>query len=808
MYDIFISYNSQDQAVANAAYERLTREGFRCFLATRDIHSPDWAFAVMSALEQSKGFVVIVSKNAAVSNEVMKEITLATRYSRFIFPFRTDDTQMDRAMEYHLAPFQWTMANQPPLELRLEELTARIRTAFQGLQQSGNYNESRLELQSHTVAPRAEFTGREEELQQIRCCFENGDHCVFLCGMGGMGKSELAKAYARQYRHTYETVLLVTYQQSLLQLIADDRAVPIRGFGRGGVNGGQVETTESYFARKMEILRELVTPKTLLILDNFDVEEDPLMGDVLQLGCHFLITTRTNFEELGYPCIFLEPMDPQKDLLPIMERLDRPYKAEERAQALKIMELLDRHTYAISLTASQMKAGHIKPAKMLEMLGREGLRYQTRSTFSRTSLSQKGTAYSYIRLLFDFSGLDERDIYLMQCLCCAPLDGIDIDLFMELTGVDDFDGIRRLIHLNWIQQDVENDTIRLHMLLHELLEENFPPTVSGILSYFLNLENRINNAWNHSYAENLPFKAPVLALMRYFPGLSCEHLRKWDSYSTYAWILNEFEAAEASAIKQFQLANEIYGIHEETAYFAIRLAAVYHNQNDLLRARPWYRKAKEIYEALGTVTLESVHSIFKVARNDMQLGCFREAEAGIAQARGLMQRLRDQEQDPQQKMVYQTHIFPMDMAQALICGGRGEHEKALQLAESVTRDLFSGKYPNQVGNYCIFGRAMAVLYGAADNPQKAEEWIRQALESSAQLHGEDTSYTLHCLEIYGDIFVQSGRLQEAAEPYKQALNRMEKHYPGSREDITRLAEKYEKASAGILFEIPFRYMAT
>ncbi len=808
LYDIFISYNSQDESVANAVYDRLRSEGYRCFLATHDIHTPDWASAITNALERSKAFVVIVSKNTAISNEVMKEIALATRYSRFIFPFRTDETQMDRTMEYHLAPFRWTMAINPPLEVRLDELAARIRTAFQGEQTSGNYNESRLELQSHIVTPRAEFTGRAEELQTIREHFENGEHCVFLYGMGGIGKSEVAKAYAKMYRHDYETILFATYQQSLLQLITDDRAIPIKGFARGGVNGGQVETTEHYFARKMDVLMELASPKTLLIVDNFDVEEDPLLEEVLRLSCHFLITTRTNFEDSGYPCVMLEAMDPERDLLPIMERLDRPYKPEERGTVLAIMELLDRHTYAISLTASQMKAGHIKPAKMLDMLEKEGLRYRTGSTFSRGLRTQKGTAYSYIRAMFDFSNLSETDIYLMQCLCCAPLEGIDIDLFLELTGLEEFDVLRRLITLNWVQQDPENDTVRLHMLLHELMEEERTPTVAAVLPYFLALESKIGNAWNQSQGENLPYKGPALALMRYFPELSREHLRKWDTYSTYAWIMNEFEAAEVCALKQFALARELYGIHGETSYFAIRVAAVYHNQNDLQRARPWYRKAKEISEALGVVTLESVQTIFKLARNDMQLGYFQEAEAGIGRARALMQGLHDAEPDPDRKMMYQTYIFPMIMAQALLCGGRGDHEEALAKAEEVTRELLLGKYPDQEGNFCIYGRAMAVLYGAAGKPDTAEEWIRQALETSSDFHGENTSYTVQCLEIYGDVLVQSNRLAEAAEQYKQALNRTEKYFPGSTDDIARLADKYQKSSAGEPFEIPFRYLAT
>ncbi len=56
MYDIFISYNTQDQAIADQTYARLTKEGYRCFLATRGIYSTDWAGDIMEALENSKGF--------------------------------------------------------------------------------------------------------------------------------------------------------------------------------------------------------------------------------------------------------------------------------------------------------------------------------------------------------------------------------------------------------------------------------------------------------------------------------------------------------------------------------------------------------------------------------------------------------------------------------------------------------------------------------------------------------------------------------------------------------------------------------
>ena len=64
------------------------------------------------------------------------------------------------------------------------------------------------------------FCGREKELEMLHeLLLEHGK--VFLHGIAGIGKSELAKAYAKQHRKEYTNVLYLTYTGNLMQDIAD-----------------------------------------------------------------------------------------------------------------------------------------------------------------------------------------------------------------------------------------------------------------------------------------------------------------------------------------------------------------------------------------------------------------------------------------------------------------------------------------------------------------------------------------------------------------------------------------------------------
>ena len=814
MYDIFISYNTKDQAIAEEVYKRLNEEGFRCFLATEDLNGIDWAGDIVAALEDARGFVIIISRNSVASNEVLKEVTLATRYSQYIFPFMLENVKMERKMEYHLAPFQWISAVIPPMEMRLQDLVSRVKDALQGGMTDGNVNYDRIELVGQNLSPRAEFTGREAELEQLWDILSEGNNTVFLTGMGGIGKSEIARAFAKNHRDDYKTIVMSSYQTSLLDLIADDRAIVIKGCSRGAVSAGQCESIEDYYGRKLEALRQAVGKDTLLIIDNFDVEEDENLADILDLPCDKIITSRVNYEELGYPTVFVEAMDAKTVLLPLMERMDHKYlKPEDQEMALRIIQLLDCHTYAVSLTASQMKAGHIQPRKMYELLSNEGLKYQTRSTFSRNA-GEKKTAVDYIRMLYDFTKLSEAERRILCCMACSPIEGIDTDLFMELAEVEDFEDIHKLIALNWIQEDSEANLLRIHMLVRELTKEQEEFSLAYCMPYVRMLRLKVGNScgWDNSYEYNLSLESAVLAVLRVFPKPDIAYRGEFETFASFAWVMNQFDISEKMEMWLYDSCVKEYGQYSEvTGFQATRVAAVFHNHKEIDKARPWYQKAKEIMIQSSEDNSTKVTSYFKVARSDQMLGDIEQAEKGYLEALEVCDRIiaadiqdkQTLDSDKTEAQRAKLQACMIKSALAVIYGSRGELDRGIEILKEQIDTI---PQLSATSSIMYVRMALANLYMEKGEVDKAKEMYEELLVFCRDLHGDNMD-TIMLYELLGNTMIKSGKPLEAAAYYADALNKQERYFPGDTAGIRHLEEKYEKARNGQVFEIPYQFVA-
>ncbi len=75
-------------------------------------------------------------------------------------------------------------------------------------------------MDSEVPRPCRHFLGREEELDELHAMLEENSK-VFLYGIAGIGKSELAKAYAKQYKKYYTNILYVEYAGDLHQAVTD-----------------------------------------------------------------------------------------------------------------------------------------------------------------------------------------------------------------------------------------------------------------------------------------------------------------------------------------------------------------------------------------------------------------------------------------------------------------------------------------------------------------------------------------------------------------------------------------------------------
>jgi TolB-like protein len=106
--DVFVSYASQDTGVANSLVESLEAQGLKCWIAPRDVKpGAQYADAIVRAINEAKGVVLVMSGSAVGSSHVGKEIERASSKRKPIIAFRIDAAPLNHALEYFLSESQW-----------------------------------------------------------------------------------------------------------------------------------------------------------------------------------------------------------------------------------------------------------------------------------------------------------------------------------------------------------------------------------------------------------------------------------------------------------------------------------------------------------------------------------------------------------------------------------------------------------------------------------------------------------------------------------------------------------------------------
>jgi TolB-like protein len=124
-HDVFVSYASQDAAVANSIVENLESRGLKCWIAPRDVKpGAQYADAIVRAINDAKAVVLVLSGSAVDSAHVAREVERAASKRRSIVPFRIDNAALNPELEYFLSNSQWIdvpKLGMPAALIRLKE---------------------------------------------------------------------------------------------------------------------------------------------------------------------------------------------------------------------------------------------------------------------------------------------------------------------------------------------------------------------------------------------------------------------------------------------------------------------------------------------------------------------------------------------------------------------------------------------------------------------------------------------------------------------------------------------------------------
>lgn len=313
----------------------------------------------------------------------------------------------------------------------------------------------------------AHFCGRNQELSTLHELISE-KRIIFLQGIAGIGKSELAKAYARAYRKDYTNILYLTYSGDLRQDIID----------LDFVDDLPEDTEEDRFRKHNRFLRSL-KEDALLIIDNFNTTagKDAFFSVLLKYRCRILFTTRSRFD--NYASFNLGEISDPDALLSLMGYF---YSDAKRKQSIlkQIIQTVHSHTLAVELSARLLETGILEPQELLARLQVEKSALGATDTIDivKDGQSRKATYYEHIHTLFSLYRLSEEELDIMRGLIFVPVSGVSGRLYANWMKLSDMNRINDLIEKGFVQTQ-SGRQISLHPMIQEVAIDETRPSVNN-----------------------------------------------------------------------------------------------------------------------------------------------------------------------------------------------------------------------------------------------------------------------------------------------------------------------------------------
>ena len=165
-HDIFISYSSKQKSIADGVCHYLEENGFKCWMAPRDIPAgSEYGNLIEDAIKACKVVVLVFSKAASISKWVKGEINVAFTEDKPILPFRIDATEITGGFRVMLNQMHWIDAF-PQYADRLPDLLNSV-CGFLG-RQPHKVSDNNERLEAERKAKEAECKAKQERLERER----------------------------------------------------------------------------------------------------------------------------------------------------------------------------------------------------------------------------------------------------------------------------------------------------------------------------------------------------------------------------------------------------------------------------------------------------------------------------------------------------------------------------------------------------------------------------------------------------------------------------------------------------------------
>ena len=311
------------------------------------------------------------------------------------------------------------------------------------------------------------FIGRDDEISMIKETLKD-NHTLFIYGLGGIGKSTLAKNYIQRHKSDYDVIVFLEYTGDIVRTLTDDRQLQI-----STIRKMSDETSEEYFNRKLAAFQNICTDKrVLIVLDNFSGRISKDMSQILEYGYDTIITSRNEPPKNSFSSLEVKAISEIQKLYDLITlNLSRPITKDEKSAFEEIINLVHGHTLTIELIARQITAGHIDIKQALDLIRKNGF-----SRFSNDKISNYkdgeeayGTLSHIISDLFNAGNMASQAKIILKSLSLMDVRGLDSFVITDILKLD-IETIHQLAKEGWLYEETwlgTGSSVRLHPVITE-----------------------------------------------------------------------------------------------------------------------------------------------------------------------------------------------------------------------------------------------------------------------------------------------------------------------------------------------------
>ncbi len=562
------------------------------------------------------------------------------------------------------------------------------------------------------------FAGREALINQIIEQLTN-QTSITLSGIGGIGKTEIAKAIIKKIektpckKHGIYKIAWVYYDNQNIYYSITKSFRETRG----------IADFDQAWDKAYSIIQTLRN-SLLLVIDNVETLEDDNLLRIADLPCRLLITSRvesvSSIQTVTVDCL---PMEECKELFLSHYKLQPApqYTLEE------IIELADRHTVTIELLAKIAQIEEFSLQEFYQKLVYLGFNMSNeRASAKHERLQKEEILIKQLSLLFSVQKLGSEETSLLVPVSVIPSLPFSYQQAREWFDQKDRSILIKLSKSGWIRSNQKNNhtCYSMHSVIASAVRFQYKDTL---------------------YSRCRPFICSLTKLLQYKED---EHGAAKTDLIQFSWSVNDLLESD---------------LHEETdADFLYYLARIYTDIGNYRQALRLLRHSVRIYRGQKRIKLlRLVHTYNSIGLVYNGLYYHKYALTQYKKAMLLMEKTTSTALD---WIPIYTNIGTTYMA---IEGTKCDGYAYMFLREAL--DLAKNQYGEDDS------RTQNIKFNLANcistrNPEEAKKLFQEVINAEESIYGINHWMVANKYQGYGNFLFDLGEFREAEVMLEKALD--------------------------------------